>query len=115
MSSKFLLTVGTAIALCSTSAAVAAGIDAVASKRVSYEDLNLASPSGIKALSSRIRRAAAEVCDTRHSMVLREMQLERRCVRDALASAQVQVALAVARNERQLYARAKFIELASRR
>jgi UrcA family protein len=116
MSSKYLLAISASFVLLSTGAAVAAdaaNTDNV-SKRVSYADLNLASEEGVATLNARIRWAARSICDTRQSGILREVLAERACMREAMAGVSPKVELAVARFERQQYARTKFIELASR-
>jgi UrcA family protein len=116
MSSKYLLAISASFVLLSTGAAVAAdaGNADNVSKRVSYADLNLASEEGVARLNARIRWAARTICGARHSSILHEVRAERACMREAIAGVSPKVELAVARFERQQYARTKFIELASR-
>jgi len=65
--------------------------------RLSVDPQELATPQGRQALDERIGAAAAKLCrqfrDTR-SVAQREMDAD--CVRDAIASARMQVTLAVA-------------------
>jgi UrcA family protein len=68
--------------------AVASPTDEVPSVRVRYDDLNLSTPAGSKALYSRIVRAAREVCPDPYSS--RELDVRAasdRCQAAAIAKA----------------------------
>lgn len=61
----------------------------VASVRVSYADLDLATPAGLDALDGRMRRAAKKLCrDTGMSDIL---PVQRACTHNALYDARPQV------------------------
>jgi UrcA family protein len=64
---------------------------------VSYADLDLASSNGLERLDDRIRHAARRLCSEGGTRPLRDRIAERRCVADALATAQPQFQAAVAR------------------
>ena len=65
---------------------------------VGYGDLDLGSPSGIAALNRRIESAARRLCEGHRSTLGPwGIVMYRNCFNGALASAQTQVSLAVAR------------------
>lgn len=76
-----------AVALCAFAPAALAGGDHVPTLRVSYADLDLATPEGITALYVRVREAARRVCEP---LRLRTGTLVTdrydACVRDAIAA-----------------------------
>jgi UrcA family protein len=122
MSSKYLQAISASFGLFSLGAAMAAsGVAPIAleaapaSRTVSYADLNLASPEGVRQLKGRVHKAAREVCTTMGYKPLTEIWAERACMRGAIKGASGEIELAVARFERQRYARAKSIEIAARR
>jgi len=57
------------------------------SKIVKFDDLNIATPAGAKALYHRIQTAAVEVCPTQMSYSLRMEQAQRACVDHAIDNA----------------------------
>jgi UrcA family protein len=63
--------------------------------RVSYSDLNLASPSGIERLQSRVRRTAESLCVEGAKTDLVRASAEHKCFTAAVASAQGQIDAAV--------------------
>jgi UrcA family protein len=80
--------------IATTLMAFAAGASALAAqpadrltKRVTYGDLNLESPEGAKALYSRLRYAAREVCSPFESKELSRRDMWQACVSGALESA----------------------------
>ena len=66
---------------------------------VSYNDLNLASPSGIAALDRRIDRAAMQVCGISRHMAHRQLPStqQRACYRETLEKLEREVALVIDR------------------
>jgi UrcA family protein len=60
-------------------------------KMVSYGDLNLSRPEGIKTLEARIRKAVDSVCDQSGGKGLNRVHEERECRDAALADAMAQV------------------------
>ena len=63
---------------------------------VSYADLNLASPAGVRALNGRIQRAAAKLCIRDGRKPLQAELYERRCVTAAMSGAQTGIEQALA-------------------
>jgi UrcA family protein len=57
------------------------------SKTVKFDDLNIATPAGAKALYRRIQSAAVEVCPTQMSYTLRMEQARHACVDHAIDNA----------------------------
>lgn len=81
---------------------------------VYFNDLNLASPSGLATLQHRIDQAVTMVCGGSASAdTPRAIQDIRHCRADALSSAQLQVALLTNRS-RQLAVREGAVVIASR-
>lgn len=64
----------------------ASGAYAPAQKAVDYSDLDLAAPADVKALYTRLRTAAKDVCGT-DTKYLRQIKRQRECYREAMASA----------------------------
>jgi UrcA family protein len=64
-------------------------------KHVGFRDLNLSSESGVKALRSRVRRAANDVCGDREAVLLYSVIAQRRCFNGAVAGAEPQIANAI--------------------
>ena len=61
--------------------------------RLSYDDLNLATPAGVSALYQRIQHAAGDYCEsTRNLTGTRVSPQYDRCVRDAVATTVKQIA-----------------------
>jgi len=73
-----------ALVLGSTASAQPFDPDRLASERVSYVDLDLASPADRAALQHRIAGAARRVCDTSGLPSLEEFGLSARCYRRAM-------------------------------
>ena len=64
--------------------------------RVSYGDLNLASPKGVSALHARVIQAAREICG--YDITVQDLTRavpQRVCVKRVVATADVQVAAAI--------------------
>lgn len=61
------------------------------SKVVSYADLNLFHPEGIKALNSRIMNAVSSVCPHADIRDLRAFGAERQCRKAAIVDAKAQI------------------------
>lgn len=57
------------------------------STRVSYADLNLSESGDAQTLYSRLRRAAANVCEDTHKKPLSELVDQRECTENALSKA----------------------------
>lgn len=72
------------------STASAAGDEAVQTAKVSYADLDLASPYGANSLQSRIKVAAAGLCGAgmARPVEIAEINASKACMMDAVASAQ---------------------------
>lgn len=64
---------------------------------VSYADLNIANPAGLRALNGRVQRAASDLClSSRQRVSLDRWAVERGCYDFAIADAQRQIDRAVA-------------------
>src|ERR1700692_3487115 len=75
-----------AATLCALSTSVQAteGVPSMPSKRVRFDDLNIADPAGAKVLYGRIRAAAREVCATHYSRDLENRAPKQACVKKAI-------------------------------
>ena len=82
--------------------------------RVSFGDLNLATPDGIKALESRVRSAAADLCLADGVIGLEERMARQRCYRTAIAGTLAQVEQAVGDFGRTRYAGGQTITVSAR-
>lgn len=60
-------------------------------KRVDYSDLDLSKPADAHLLYARLQRAAADVCGDPGVKDLRAMRWRRKCMKEALASAVIDV------------------------
>lgn len=97
-----LRTIALAAAACAAtalSAAPAAASDIVVAPetvtvRISYADLNLATPEGRARLDRRIAGAARSICGNFHPAQLEMFALIQNCRQDAIASARLPAALA---------------------
>jgi UrcA family protein len=78
--------IGTAAITALTMPAGADGLNPP-SKTVKFDDLNIATPAGAKALYRRIQTAAVEVCPTQMYYTLRMEQAQRACVDHAIDNA----------------------------
>jgi UrcA family protein len=78
--------IGTAAVTTLTTPAGADGLNPP-SKTVKFDDLNIATAAGAKALYRRIQTAAVEVCPTQMSYTLRMEQARRACVDHAIDNA----------------------------
>ena len=76
-----------AIALCTLQLTAQAADDGLPSKRVSYADLDISTPTGAKVLYGRIVRAAKEVCRYNGYQSLGAAQLTTHCVDFAIDNA----------------------------
>jgi UrcA family protein len=76
-----------AIALCTLQVTALAAGKGLASKTVSYADLDISQPAGAKVLYSRIAAAAQEVCALSGYKDLGAMQRENGCVDHAINNA----------------------------
>jgi UrcA family protein len=59
--------------------------------RVSFADLDIGSPAGLRALNGRIDRAASRLCIQQTRKSLQDELAERRCMSAAMSSAQAGV------------------------
>jgi len=66
-------------------------------REVHFGGLDLANAQGEAALNARIAQAVRQICGRRGVMPLQDAMVQRRCYRDAFASAKPQVELAVAK------------------
>jgi UrcA family protein len=98
-----VLAVGTAVAAPPAHAAPTAGLEAK-TKAVSFGDLDLTRPKGVRALKRRVADAVERVCDHAKRMTVYEQQVYRVCAAEATADAHAQVerAVQVALNARDL-------------
>lgn len=64
---------------------------------VHYADLNLGSVAGQAALKARIERAAKRICKQAGALPIYQLRQQARCRKDALASAEPQIAQAITR------------------
>lgn len=122
MTSNYLHAISASFGLFSLGAAISVSAvgsmgvpEHTVSKAVSYADLNLANPEGVRSLNSRVRKAARDLCTSRGPKPLTTLFAERACMREAIDGASGKIELAVAEFQRQQYARARFIEIAARR
>jgi UrcA family protein len=76
-----------AIALCTLQVTAQAADDGLASKRVSYADLDISKPAGAKVLYRRIVRAARDVCQSTGFDSFGAAQLMNRCIDHAIDTA----------------------------
>jgi UrcA family protein len=89
---RSLAVAGAFAALAVTATASAAPLnDGAPSITVRYDDLNLATPSGVEALYRRIASAARSVCPDEHSRELNVVAASDRCQANAVAQAVRQV------------------------
>ena len=88
-----LITAGVATFVFAASAATAQAAEPsqTLTKTVTYGDLNLDNAAGARALYARLQQAAKQVCSPAESKELSRQQGWKQCVRDALASAVVQI------------------------
>ena len=82
--------------------------EAATTAEIRYDDLNLASASGAKALTVRVDRAAKRVCDVNGDRSLNAAMKARACARIAVAQAMPQVELALANAGTQLAENSRF-------
>lgn len=82
---------GTASMCTLTTAPAGAAEQAVPTKTVRFDDLDITKPGGAKILYGRIRAAAAEVCRPPMSRELSMMVVERNCVEKAIDNAVMKV------------------------
>ena len=80
-----------AIALCTLQVTALAAGNGLASKRVSYADLDISQPAGAKVLYSRIAAAAQQVCALSGYKDLGAMQRVNGCVDRAINNAVMEV------------------------
>jgi UrcA family protein len=76
-----------AMASAATPAQVRYSSDRVPSVEVRYDDLNLSTDEGTRALYQRIKSAAQQVCPVAHSGDLSALATSQRCQSDAIAQA----------------------------
>lgn len=96
-----------AFALPSASLMAAPVEEAVPTASVSYDDLDLANPAGAATLKARLASAVKSVCGEADARDLHEMSRVATCRRTALAGAQPQVEVAMAKAQTsQRYAQA---------
>ena len=81
-----------AVPLALTSISVPAAAQEKKSVVVRYDDLNLSSASGRDRLTTRVKMAVREVCDTRLAQGLRAQQKARECANDTMKDTDVKLA-----------------------
>lgn len=84
------------------------------SVEVSFADLNIGTSRGMAALNARIHSAANQLCQPDIAGILREQMERRACYREAIASAQQQVSLAMANRSGERFAARPFVTVAAR-
>jgi UrcA family protein len=89
--SKTLIITGGAMALAAHSPRAAVAAESMPQVTVRYDDLNLSSESGIKALKLRIRHAAEIVCGEVDTREIRGLTQHLNCVHDAADTALTRV------------------------
>lgn len=89
-----VLAIGTAIAAPPAHAAPTIGLEAK-TKAVSFADLDLTKPKGVRTLKRRIADAVERVCDPAKRMTVYEQQVYRVCAAEATADANAQIERAV--------------------
>jgi UrcA family protein len=89
-----VLAVGVAIAAPPAQAAPTTGLEAK-TKAVSFGDLDLTKPKGVRTLKRRVADAVERVCDPAKRMTVYEQQVYRVCAAEATANAHAQVERAV--------------------
>lgn len=95
--STILIALAAAVATAGTVAFPAYAQDVTSSTQVRYGDLDLTSADGAAQLKSRVKWAADLVCGTNGQISPSEYSAARKCVKTAIAKAQPQVQLALAR------------------
>ncbi|ATE63996.1 UrcA family protein [Rhizorhabdus dicambivorans] len=95
--STFLIALAAAAATVGTIAFPAYAQEVTTSTEVRYADLNLADGAGKAQLHARIKHAANLVCGVPGQLSLSEYSAARKCARKAVAKAQPQIDLALAR------------------
>ena len=88
-----------AAALLVPAAAQAAGSDAAPSASIRYDDLNLASPSGVATFNGRVKAAANRTCGVVPVAPFEEARAIEACREQMFRSAAMQIAAATASNE----------------
>ncbi|KKC26986.1 UrcA family protein [Sphingomonas sp. SRS2] len=101
-STTFLALLAAAAASTATLSFPAYAAEPTKSTEVRYDDLNLASADGAKALTVRVERAAKRVCDVNGDRSLDQAMESRTCAKIAVARAMPQVELALANAGTQL-------------
>lgn len=76
-----------AAALCSLTTTAGADVENPTSKTVKFDDLNITTPAGAKALYRRIQAAAVEVCPLEMAYNLQMERSHRACVDHAIDNA----------------------------
>jgi UrcA family protein len=89
--SKTLIITGGAMALVAHNPSSAVAAESAPQVTVRYDDLNLSSEAGIKALTQRIRYAAKIVCSELGTREIQDVTEHDKCVRDATDSALTRV------------------------
>lgn len=101
-STTFLALLAAAAATTATLSFPAYAGEAARTSEVRYDDLNLASAGGAKALTIRVERAAKRVCDANGDRSLDAAIEAKACTKIAIARAMPQVELALANAGTQL-------------
>jgi UrcA family protein len=86
LSAPFVAAIGL-LSIHSADAAPQHAVDGVATRSVSFADLNIDRPEGVAALYSRIRQAADSVCGAFQSRQLKDISASRACVRTSVSRA----------------------------
>lgn len=101
-STKLFAALAAAAATAATMSFPAYAAEATKTAEVHYDDLNLASADGAKALTVRVERAAKRVCDVNGDRSLSAASQSKACAKVAIARAMPQVELALANAGTQL-------------
>lgn len=101
-STKFIAVLAAAAATAATVSFPAYAAETTKIAEVHYDDLNLASADGAKALTVRVQRAAKRVCDANGDRSLGAREQSQACAKAAVARAMPQVELALANAGTQL-------------
>ncbi|RST30907.1 UrcA family protein [Sphingomonas ginkgonis] len=95
---KTIATGGALLLAATLGTATIAAAQEVRSERVSYADLNLATPAGLKALHYRIDKAAGRICGSSPFLDGAGQAVWQACIDNVRASAKPQLALLIERN-----------------
>ena len=96
------VTFAAAVAAMALAAPASATTPGAKTTKVTYQDLDLSTAEGVRALKSRVRDAAKDVCDMNEAWKTRNLTRAQICMRTAMSGAQPQVKTAVAMFEKNV-------------